>query len=138
MDLVSLSIRLLHRSNCSSRHRDTQDKGPARGHSAFRRPSHARGENRRRGRDDSLADEGTASEVNAVELREHPRHHVCRGPQRRRRRPHAPPLASEAPWPIRPPRRPGSCIGVDKWAAALQVQKPRSIPDHALCQCHLG
>lgn len=37
MDLVSLSIRLLHRMNCSSRHRDTQDKGPARGHSVDHR-----------------------------------------------------------------------------------------------------
>jgi hypothetical protein len=37
----------------------------------------------RAGDDDSLADEGTAEEVDAVQLREHPRHHVSRRPQRR-------------------------------------------------------
>ena len=70
----------------------------------------------------SLADEGAAEEVDAVELREHPRHHVRRGPQRRRRI--APDLLLLLPLPWRRhgrSARPAAPALVDKWAAEASI-----------------
>ena len=92
---------------------------------AFRQAPRTReiGETRGEGGGNSLADEGAAEEIDAVQLREHPRHHVRGRPQRRRRRRIAALLLPQR-------RRHGRSAHPGSWGglAAAENLCPRSSP----------
>ena len=97
-----------------NRSRSTETpKTKGHGTGAFRRPPRARGENERRGRGQLTCRRGSSWGGRRSRAARTPAPSRAPGPAapppNRPGPPAPPPLAVAAPWPIRPPGRPGSC-----------------------------